>query len=616
MSWHMTPPRIRVLPSELADQIAAGEVVERPASVVKELVENAIDAGAARIDIDVEGGGRRLMRVVDDGCGMTPEEARLALRRHATSKLAHLDDLFALSTMGFRGEALPSIAAVSRFVMTTRTPDAVAAFRLEVEGGLERDAREAGSAVGTQVEVRDLLWNVPARLKFLKSEGTEASHITEAVTRLGMAHPSVHLRLRHGGRTAVELPPHSTLAERVRAALGRRLSARIHETSASEAGVRVTAFLLPPDEAQTTSRGVQLYVGHRFVRDRGLLHAVVMGYGELVPHGRYPTAVVFVDPSPGSVDINVHPQKTEVRFAKPQEVYAAVRHAIASAAARAPWLEEGPGLSKAPVAMFAVASQVPPEVAYVSDVGARYAQHQESLFLGRRSAAAPSRSGSLWASGEASVAEQPAPLLAPPPSAPAPAQRFFENLTYLGQLDRTYLICESAGEMVLLDQHAAHERIAFQRLRQAYAENRPATQRLLFPITLPLEDAQVSAVEDNREALASIGFELEPFGGKDWALKAAPAELRDDEVKPTLLELLSELADTEMSRAVGERLDAMFATVACHSVVRAGDTLSPHEAQALLSSLDDVDFRAHCPHGRPVLLRISVAEIARRFGRT
>jgi len=584
-------PRIRILPSELADQIAAGEVVERPASVVKELVENALDAGATRIDVEVEGGGRRLVRVVDDGCGMTLVEARLALRRHATSKLAELADLFRLETMGFRGEALPSIAAVSRFSLTTRTPWATAAWRLELEGGVERDARQVGAAVGTQVEVRDLLWNVPARLKFLKAEPTEASHVTEAVLRLALAHPSVGFRLRHGGRVAVDLPPHAGAGERVRAVVGRRLAGRLCDGEAAESGVQVRLFLAPPDEAQTTSRGVQLFVGRRFVRDRSLLHAVAMGYGELVPHGRYPTAIVFVDPPEGTVDVNVHPQKVEVRFARPQEVIAAVRHGVARVLAGAPWLAERPGTTPSPVSMYAVASPSPPMA--LSDIAMKYADRQAELLGGYRPTTAA-------------------------PSAPAPAAGgFFGRLSYLGQLDRTYLLCEAAGELVLIDQHAAHERIAFQRLREAHATSGPRTQRLLFPRTLELQARQAGAAADHAAALAAIGFELEPFAASGLhLLRASPVDLAETEVVPTLLDLLTDLAETEASRAVGDRVDAMLATVACHSVVRAGDVLSVAEAEALLSAMDAVDYRAHCPHGRPVLLRISVAEIARRFGRS
>src|SRR5512138_1317899 len=321
-------PKVRVLPPELADQIAAGEVVERPASVVKELVENALDAGARRIDVEIEAGGRRLVRVVDDGAGMDPDDARLALRRHATSKIGSADDLWGLRTFGFRGEALPSIAAVSRLTLATRPPDAAAGFKLTVEAGIETDAREAGIPVGTQVEVRDLFFNTPARAKFGKSEATETANVSEAMLRLALAHPTVHLRLRVAGRVALDLPPHHDLGERVRAALARRGAGALHEARGEEAGVSVRAFLAPPEEASATPRSTFLFVGRRFVRDRSLLHALGMGFGELLEKGRYPLAALFVEVPGQELDVNVHPQKLEVRFARPQEVYGAVRHVV------------------------------------------------------------------------------------------------------------------------------------------------------------------------------------------------------------------------------------------------------------------------------------------------
>src|SRR5262245_62001610 len=331
-------PRVRVLPPELADQIAAGEVVERPASVVKELVENALDAGARRIDVEIEGGGRRLVRVVDDGSGMDPDDARLALRRHATSKIGTADDLWGLRSFGFRGEALPSIAAVSRLTLATRPPEAAAGFKLRVEAGVESDAREAGIPVGTQVEVRDLFFNTPARAKFGKSEATETANVSEAMLRLALANPGAHLRLRVAGRVALDLPPHRDAGERVRAALARRGAGALHEALGEEGGCRVHAFLAGPDESTNTTRNTFLFVGGRFVRDRNLLHALGLGYGPLLEKGRYPMAALFLDVPGPDVDVNVHPQKLEVRFARAQEVYAAVRHVVGAAIGRAPWL--------------------------------------------------------------------------------------------------------------------------------------------------------------------------------------------------------------------------------------------------------------------------------------
>jgi DNA mismatch repair protein MutL len=628
----MSPATIVVLPDTVIDQIAAGEVIERPASVVKELVENSLDAGATHIAIEVEAGGKRLVRVVDDGHGMAAGEVELALLRHATSKIRRVEDLVGLATMGFRGEALPSIAAVSRLTITCRTRTEVAGTRVAVEGGRVVEVAQVGVPVGTVVEVRDLLYNLPARLKFLKGDATEAAHITEVVSKLAMAHADVHVRLRHGPRKTIDAPPHVDGFERAQALLGARLGGKMHRAEGEEHGVRVVAYLAAPELAQSTSRGAQLFVARRPVRDRGLLHALGLGYGELLPRGRYPVAVLFLDVPADALDVNVHPQKLEVRFADAQKVYAAVRHTVSRAVAEAPWLAEAAAIGSAPVRMHAIASDAPPLRA--SDVAAGYAvQTERTLFGGP--AAVPSWRLPPAVRASETYPIEPRPSEEPPPRAdeagsmPAAGTGavetmaaatvgptgFFSSLSYIGQLDRTYLLAEAGGELVLIDQHAAHERVAFQRLRDRHAEASVPVQRLLFAERIELSAGEAAAWSEMREALVVAGFELEPFGDQSFALGAIPAGLRG--AAPAVLrELLAELAEHGGSRAVDERLDAVFATIACHSVVRAGDTLTRPEAEALLAALDGVDFKAHCPHGRPVLLRISVSEIARRFGRT
>ncbi len=638
---------IEVLPDHVVDQIAAGEVVERPASVVKELVENALDAGARLVTIDVIGGGRQLIRVVDDGRGMTPRDARLALARHATSKLS--TDIHDIRSLGFRGEALPSIASVARLTLTTRTADALAATRIVVEGGRVGEVTEVGAPVGTTIEVAELFANVPARLKFLKGDATEASHVTDAVSRLAMAHPELHLRLRHAGRVALDAPPAPSALERARQLLGPRLAGRLHPVTVEDGGIRVTALLAAPELAQSTARGVQLYVGRRAVRDRGLLHAVAMGYGELVPRGRYPVAIVLVDVPAGAVDVNVHPQKLEVRFSDAAAVATAVRHAVRRGVAGAPWL--GEAASAAPLQVRAIASMAPPRTYSAEPVGG-YARTPPSSqgaldlarggcagrrCLGRADARAdrgarPARARGRAPGRAAGPAlpgfDRAAPAMpaGPDPTAPAEGElaaspapatmpAFFATLRYLGQLDRTYLVCEGEGELVLIDQHAAHERVEFQRLRERSAAHEVPVQRLLFPTTIEVDAASAAIVADATEVLAAAGFEVEPFGGASVAIKAVPAGLRHTEPAAVLRQLLGELAEVDGSRAVVAHLDHVLATIACHSVVRAGDVLDGHEAEALLRAMDGVDFRAHCPHGRPVLLRLPVGELARRFGR-
>ena len=587
--------KVRVLPAALADQIAAGEVVERPASVIKELVENAIDAGARRVDVEIEAGGRRLCRVVDDGCGMAPDDARLALRRHATSKIAAADDLWGLTTFGFRGEALPSIAAVSRLTLATRPPEAEAGFELTVEAGVETGAKEIGMPPGTQVTVRDLFFNTPARGKFLKAEATETANVSEAMLRLGLAHPSVHLRLRVGGRVALDLPVHRDLAERVRAALARRGASALHEAAGDEGGNQVRAFLAGPEEVSATARSTFLFVGGRFVRDRSLLHALALGYGPLLEKGRYPLAALFLDLPGHEVDVNVHPQKMEVRFARAQEVYAAVRHVVGAAIARAPWLRSG---ADGAVRTFTQ----PPNYRAPRDTVGRAAEAPVGALVFER----PTQ-GAFSLPLRARDEADSAPL---PNSGP----QFFGALNYIGQIHRTYLVCEANDALVLIDQHAAHERVVYGRLKAAHDRRQIPRQRLLFPI--PIEVGEAAAAAATHDVLEALGFEVVPHGPGVVMLHALPEPLKDADPKPLLREVLAELAEgTPLAGGDLQRVDHLLATVACHSVVRAGDTLGRPAALALLAQLDEVDLRSHCPHGRPVMLRMPLGEIERRFGR-
>jgi DNA mismatch repair protein MutL len=607
-------PRIHVLPQTLADQIAAGEVVERPASVVKELAENSIDAGAHRIDVEIEAGGRRLIRVVDDGGGMTAEEARLALIRHATSKISSPDDLWGLLTFGFRGEALPSIAAVSRLTLRTKRPGATAGFTLSYEAGLETGSGDVGMPEGTQIEVRDLFWNTPARLKFLKTEATEAANVAEAVVRLALAYPAIHFRLRGNGRVVLDLPPHRDMGERVRAALARRGASLLHEATGEEAGVSVRAFLAAPEEASSTPRSTFLFVAKRFVRDRSLLHALGMGYGELLEKGRYPLAALFVEVPGQELDVNVHPQKLEVRFARPQEVYGAVRHVVGAAVARAPWLPPAPlrAYTLPPESLAATADQAA-EGRVATPARRESRGWQETL---RPVARARPRETAQVDPGIEPLAES-----LPPDAVPTPAPRsdgFFGSLGYIGQVHRTYLVCESRDELVIVDQHAAHERITFERLRAAHRQRQVVRQRLLFPIPIEIDEPAMAAVREAAalDMLGALGFEVEAFGPKTLLLRAVPDLLKRVDPKPLLLDVIAGLASDGQTGGAEASFDKVFATMACHGALRAGDAVSAEEARALLVQLDGVDLRSHCPHGRPVLLRMPVTEIEQRLGRT
>jgi DNA mismatch repair protein MutL len=603
------PPRIRLLPPELANRIAAGEVVERPASVVKELCENALDAGARLLEIDLEGGGATLVRVRDDGHGIAAEEVPLALERHATSKIREARDLEAISTLGFRGEALPAIASVSRFVLQSRARGMEIGARIEVEGGQEISRRAAGCPTGTLVEVRDLFFNTPARRKFLKAEATETGHALEVVSRLALASPDVDFRVRVGDREALTAPPARTLEARAAQVLTREVARHLYPCEGSEGPIRVWGLVGDPGHSRGRPDSIHTFVNGRWVRDRVLQHAVGAAYLSVLDRGRYPWAVLFVELPPGLVDVNVHPAKFEVRFAQGQAVHRAVEHVVIQTLQRAPW-----------------AGAARPYVLVSSGN-----EHAPAPPLGA-GPASPAFSGARGL-----LREGPAPFpVSPPPPQTVPARErevpppegqaglplspptsagYFASLRVVGQAHRLYIVCEGRDELVLVDQHAAHERIQFERLREAFQEGRVPSQPLLFPVTLELGPLEREAVEAYAGELARLGFEVEPFGSGTVALKAAPTMLSGDEAPRTAVELLAELARVGRASALTERIEALLATVACHAAVRAGDALSVPECEALLRDLDRVDYRGNCPHGRPVVLRARVAELERGFHR-
>jgi DNA mismatch repair protein MutL len=584
-------PRIRRLPDHLVDQIAAGEVVERPASVAKELVENALDADASRLRVEVRGGGRELVAVADDGFGMSPEDARLALERHATSKLQGPDDLARIQSFGFRGEALPAVASVSRLRLRTRARGAELGLELRVEGGRIVEAREAGGPEGTRVEVADLFATVPARRKFLKTEATEWGHVADWLARAALALPQVHFELAREDRPASVWPRTSEPLDRIAAVLSARVAEGLVAASSQEGGASVQGFFSRPDQHRPTASGLYLYVNGRPVRDRLLRHAILEAYRDVLPRGRFPTAIVFVSVPTEAVDVNVHPAKWEVRFADPQGTHRLVRAAARDAFVSRRWLgREGPPTSTRPV----------------------------PLAYGRDRGGAPERPGAPASQGDWIFADAP-------PEAGLPgggsALRFGE-LRNLGQLLGTYLVLEDKDGLLLVDQHAAHERVLYEQLRHSWKEGAVARQALLAPEVVELAPADRAALDAELELAARVGFELEPFDEAALAVRAVPALLagRDPQV------LVRGLAD-ELRQAgeVGNRprddsrlldaADRVFASLACHSARTAGEVLEPREQAALLESLDGIPWAPTCPHGRPVAVPVSLAEIERRFGR-
>jgi DNA mismatch repair protein MutL len=544
--------------------------------VVKELVENSLDAAATRISIDLEQGGRRLIRVTDDGCGMTREDAVLALQRHATSKLTCADDLFAIRTLGFRGEALPSIAAVSHLKIVTRPHDATEATEIVVRAGEVTDLRTVGAPPGTEVAVGRLFFNTPARLKFLRSEASELSHITELVTRFSFSHPQVSLRLAHGEREVVHRPATDDLLSSVVALYGRDAAERLIPVELRLPLLRVSGFVSRPDFTRSSRSHQALFVNRRQVRSRTLTHAVEEPYRAALAGGRFPVAVVMVEVDPALVDVNVHPAKAEVRFVRDWEVHEAVRRAVREAL-------EGTAL-----------------------VGAALA-----------AGAAPPATFGAAGRGPTSAASAQPTLDFPAVAAPAsPAQTAAGlALTPLGQVRATYIIAENADGLMIVDQHRAHERVLFERLETDSAGAQPASQGLVMPLTVHLGRREAELLERNLETFAAVGMTIEPFGADAFVVRAMPALMAKADPEVLLRDLLEELA----GRPSGQRLDlpreAILAAAACHAAIKAGTRLAPQEMVELLDGLARSARPFTCPHGQPIIMTITNFELDRRFQR-
>ena len=569
--------RIAVLPPDVQAQIAAGEVIERPASVVKELVENALDAGARTVDVRLAGGGLERISVRDDGEGMSAADALLAFARHATSKLVRAEELAGVATLGFRGEALPSIAAVARVRVTTRRAAEPAASVVEADAAGARAAGMAGAPAGTSVDVEELFGATPARRKFLRTPATELAHVVDAVTRLAAPCPLVGFRLEHDGREVLAWPAVRDDRQRLGQVLGRERAASLVDVEAERGGLALRTWLAPPRETVGSARLVWTYVGlggaYRWTRDRLLLRAVLDGYESLLMHGRYPIAVVLVRFPAGEADVNVHPAKLEVRFRHPAAVHQLIVPTLRSqlAAALRP-------------------AVVPP----ASPVGAPTSYDRPldggGFALEALAASAPS---ALWSA----------------------APGGFASLRFIGQIFDGYLVCEGDGRVVLIDQHAAHERVAFERLRAERARGGVARDPLLIPEAIELPAAHAAALGEHAEVLAAAGLEGEPFGDGTFLLRTVPHLLRGRDAGALVRAVARELAEEGASGAAERAAEDALATLACHSVVRVGERLDPAEVHALLAAMDGVDVAAHCPHGRPVAVTLERGQLEALFKR-
>ena len=672
--------KIRILPDNLANQIAAGEVVERPASVIKELLENSIDAGAKRISIDIELGGRRLMRISDDGHGMIRDDAILAFERHATSKIRSLDDLAAIGTLGFRGEALASIASVAKVEMITKVEDDMAATRVLIEGGRLIDVKDAARDVGTTLSVRDLFFNTPARRKFMRSEATENYHLASIVTHYALAHPEIAFALTNNGREVLRVSPAKDLRERSFQIFGGQLiESLLPVTGGREYVARVSGFISAPRERRTNKDSQYFFVNNRFVRDKTIAGGLLEGYRSVLPHGVYPVAFLFLDVPLEEIDVNVHPAKTEIRFRRNEAVKDVIAEAIREALAKAGIVGEkaeavepavapfeleqsspvpeqsriefslesdeegfavlepqavslGPSISDSASTeeLFSMTDEVTPESSVQSGERTSHTNGSETSDADKLGdfAAAFERAAELKSRTETSSEKQsghdPAGYaVLPPVNSAAHLAKTVEldrvsggSIRPMGQLHDSFIIAVDDEGLLLVDQHVAHERILFDKFRRKETDRSVESQNLLLPETVDLTPAQSQAYEIVEDELSSIGFGLMRLSGRTVAIKSIPTDLPASEVRNLFAEILDNIDLEKRGSGRSTLRDDIAASLACKAAIKINMKLTPEKMHWLIDRLLTTSSPTTCPHGRPVILRLSMKDIERGFHRT
>ena len=663
--------KIRVLPDHISNLIAAGEVVERPASVAKELVENAIDAGATRITIDVESGGRRLLKITDDGEGMTRDDAVLAFERHATSKISKAEDLNAISTLGFRGEALASIASVARVELISTAERETAGTRVVIDGGRLRDVKDAAHPRGTTISVRDLFFNTPARRKFLRSEATESYHLTNLATHYALAHPEIAFTLTNNGRETLRVAPAQDLRERAYQVFGAQFLDGLLAVNNDPDGpaqlsqlARVQGFVSAPRERRTSRDSQFLFVNGRFVRDRLIGRALSEGYRSILPHGVYPVALLFIEVPLEEVDVNVHPAKTEVRFRRAAAVADAVREAVRAGLASAGYAptteirdsaiitgddEPVTDVNELSSAGIAIDTSKPPGGAMARE-SFDLRPHPQQERIGFGFATAPQReapeSPARVTTSPISVADQARPATAEfkaeptsdtePPSdrfdvqvgsglppldsalkfvREVPVESLSSNIRPLGQLEESFIIATDNEGLLLIDQHVAHERVLFDKYRALEASRSAESQQMLIPETFDLTPAQAAAFDTVAAELETYGFDLMRLSGRTVAIKATPADLPASEARNVLAEVLDTVDAEKRGAARATLRDEIAASLACHAAIKVNMPLAPEKMRWLIDRLLTTSSPTTCPHGRPVILRLATQDILKGFHR-
>ena len=583
----MMPRKIEVLPESISQVIAAGEVIERPASVVKELMENAIDAGSLEITVELKAGGLQLIRVVDNGEGMDQEDVPVAFQRYATSKIKNAEDLYAIHTLGFRGEALPSIAQVSKMTLQTKTPHSLSGTKVICEGGEIKTISERGCPIGTEVEVKHLFYNIPVKRKFLKSVRSELRYALNHFLRLSLSHPTISFKFIHDGRTLHEHLKTESPLVRIEAIFGKEIYRHLQPIGFEEGGIWISGFASLPSFSKRNAEGIYFYVNQRFVKDRMIYKAILDAYRHILPSNQFPVVILFINIPPSTVDMNVHPTKAEVKFKDPERVYQAVFAAIRMV------LEEGPSRSeemapgggrgewvfqKSVQPSFFVQETLSPPFSLAS-------RKEECILTVQEGGRIQWEAEKKW------------------------------PYTVLGQIRGTYILCEGEGNLIFIDQHAAHERILFEKFKKEYENRSMISEKLLLPILIELSVEESYILESSGEALKGIGFEIEPVGEKLFAIQSIPSFIDQKDPKEIVREILDELSFLEKQGKGKETIHTLLVTLACHSAIRGNFILKKEEMDKLVENLAPFHPTTTCPHGRPIFFVLPLDDLKKQFKR-
>ena len=580
------PKKIQILPEHISQTIAAGEVVERPASIVKELMENAMDAGASEITVELISGGLQLIRVFDNGEGIDPEEVPVALQRYATSKIRKAEDLYAIDTLGFRGEALPSIAAVSQMTIKTRVPHSLSGVRMLCEGGEIKSFSEVGCPVGTEVEAKNIFFNIPVKRKFLKSIQTELRYSLNHFLRLSLSRPSISFKFIHDGRILCEHPKTESPIVRIEAILGREIYHHLQPIGFEDGEIRITGFASLPSFSKGNADGIYLYVNRRFIRDRMIYKAVLDAYRHIIPAGKFPVVILFITLPPSAIDVNVHPTKAEVKFKEPERVFRTVQgafsflHGLTSSLTAESYEDQREGM-------------VPPKGAPLFP---RSIPSSSVDFSSMREGRGPLPMVRDMRDPEWNVERQ-------------------TGLRILGQVQGTYIICEGEKGLILIDQHAAHERLLFEKYKKEYETGSISSERLLIPIAMELSTEESFILMSHLEAFQSMGFEMDPIGERVYAIRSTPSLIDQRDPQERVREILDELSFMKREGRGAEAIHTILVTLACHAAVRGNFGLRREEMEELVGTLSPFNLSITCPHGRPIFFVIPLEELHKQFKR-